>query len=680
VSSRKRHHNALPEGYKLHWYEIHGILGRGGFGITYQALDTNLNHEVAIKEFLPTELAMRASDSSIHPVSDDHVDTFGWGLSRFITEAQTLAQFRHPNIVLVHSVFEANGTAYMVMEYERGKSLDECYSMGQLNTEEELLNLLFPLMDGLDRIHQAGFVHRDIKPKNIYLRDDGRPVLLDFGSARQALGVETRTLTTLVSPGYAPFEQYNATRDSDKQGPWTDIYALGATIYRGFSGKSPVDALTRANAKLEGKDDVLEPATELGKGTFSHEFLTAVDWSLEFSPEERPQSVADWRAMLPQPEELPTHMMSEGYTARAHTIQSPPAAPASPTISTEQSDAPTQIAEEEVPAEDHFTDDGTLILDDGGVDAYAAREGARERSGGKGAMLTVIVLVAVAAAGVAYWQLGPKPGDTGNDSMTSAAGDTSEKALGAPASTPTSEPAGAGARVEEPPPAPKPTLAAIESALAKVACSDLQVSLEDRDVTVRGITAGEDNGVRIGSAIESVPGVAKTTTEVLVVPRIQCNVIELYSTFWKANRVSGYGTAVRTPQQDNVFREGDRLIVDVAAPSYESYLYIDYFALDGSVVHMMPSPGEKANQAAAGDTFLVGEPGDIGLWEVAPPFGMEMIVILASREPVFDKLRDEAEQADNYLNAVRKRLGTLGDSNKGGISADFVIIKTRPGS
>ena len=162
MSNEKRRHNALPDGYKLHWYEIHAILGRGGFGITYLALDTNLNHEVAIKEFLPTDLAMRASDSSIHPISDDHTDTFGWGLNRFITEAQTLAQFRHPNIVLVHSVFEANGTAYMVMEYEKGESLEEAYNLNRLTTEEDLLSLLYPLMDGLERIHQSGFVHRDI--------------------------------------------------------------------------------------------------------------------------------------------------------------------------------------------------------------------------------------------------------------------------------------------------------------------------------------------------------------------------------------------------------------------------------------------------------------------------------------------------------------------------------------
>ena len=293
MSNEKRRHNALPDGYKLHWYEIHAILGRGGFGITYLALDTNLNHEVAIKEFLPTDLAMRASDSSIHPISDDHTDTFEWGLNRFITEAQTLAQFRHPNIVLVHSVFEANGTAYMVMEYEKGESLDQAYNLRRLTTEKELLGILFPLMDGLQRIHESGFVHRDIKPKNIYLRDDGRPVLLDFGSARQALGVETRTLTTLVSPGYAPFEQYNATRESDKQGPWTDIYALGCCAYWLLTGWMVFDGDSAMDIVAKHITDVPVPPSEKSVVPLPKELDDIVMKCLEKKPEDRYQTVAE---------------------------------------------------------------------------------------------------------------------------------------------------------------------------------------------------------------------------------------------------------------------------------------------------------------------------------------------------------------------------------------------------
>ena len=294
------HRNALHTGHKLHWYEIVSILGQGGFGITYLAKDPNLDLLVAIKEFLPIELAVRESDSSLHPVSDGHSDTYGWGLDRFLSEAQTLARFRHPNIVRVLSVFEANNTAYMVMEYEQGKSLEDALKFRRIEGEEQLLGLLFPLLDGLELVHAAGFIHRDIKPDNIYVREDGVPVLLDFGSARQALGMATRTLTTLVSPGYAPFEQYNATRDSDRQGPWTDIYSLGATVYRAVSGKGPPDAIARANAALEGEDDPLVPAMSLGGDGYTRAFLEAIDSSLCFLPEKRPQTVEDWRLMFPR--------------------------------------------------------------------------------------------------------------------------------------------------------------------------------------------------------------------------------------------------------------------------------------------------------------------------------------------------------------------------------------------
>ena len=293
------HRNALHTGHKLHWYEIVSILGQGGFGITYLANDP-MDLLVAIKEFLPMELAVRESDSSLHPVSDGHSDTYGWGLDRFLSEAQTLARFRHPNIVRVLSVFEANNTAYMVMEYEQGKSLEDALKFRRIEGEEQLLGLLFPLLDGLELVHAAGFIHRDIKPDNIYMREDGVPVLLDFGSARQALGVATRTLTTLVSPGYAPFEQYNATRDSDRQGPWTDIYSLGATLYRAVSGKVPPDAIARANAALEGKDDPLVPAISLSGDGYTRVFLEAIDGSLSFLPEKRPQTVEDWRLMFPR--------------------------------------------------------------------------------------------------------------------------------------------------------------------------------------------------------------------------------------------------------------------------------------------------------------------------------------------------------------------------------------------
>jgi formylglycine-generating enzyme required for sulfatase activity/serine/threonine protein kinase len=288
------HRNSLQAGFKLHWYTIESILGQGGFGITYLAKDSNLNQSVAIKEYLPIELAVREGDHSVHPVSEERGDQYSWGLERFVTEAQTLAQFKHPNIVRVLTVFTANNTAYMVMEYESGESLQQRLSQRRTLEQPELLNLLLPIMGGLEKVHEAGFIHRDIKPANIFVRSDGSPVLLDFGSARQALGAETRTLTSLVSPGYAPFEQYVS--KSDKQGPWTDIYGLGATLYRAITGRAPADAVDRSEALLQqSATDVYVAGAELGKGRYSQRFLAAIDHALCFQPQDRPQTIKQWR-------------------------------------------------------------------------------------------------------------------------------------------------------------------------------------------------------------------------------------------------------------------------------------------------------------------------------------------------------------------------------------------------
>ena len=317
------HRNALIVGQELHWYRIDSVLGKGGFGITYLAYDTNLDRAVAIKEYLPTEFAVRESDQSVHPASQDHAEPFRWGLERFITEAQTLASFDHPNVVRVHSVFESNNTAYMVMQYEQGETLDQRLKRDGTVRESELLEWLPPLLDGLAAVHAAGFIHRDIKPANLFLRKDGGPVLIDFGSARQALGEETRTLTALISPGYAPYEQYYS--KSDDQGPWTDIYALAATLYRCVQGASPVDAVERSRTLLTGEADALVPATT-GASGYSETLLRAIDHGLAFQPGDRPRSVEQWRAELPLREtpEATTPSPQPASMADAPTIVVPP--------------------------------------------------------------------------------------------------------------------------------------------------------------------------------------------------------------------------------------------------------------------------------------------------------------------------------------------------------------------
>ena len=280
----------LPMGFRLHEYRIDGVLGQGGFGIAYAATDVNLNHKVVIKEYLPEDFAYRATDLTVSARADEDQDFYQGGLDSFLVEARTLATFRHPNIVRVARFFEANRTAYMVLEYERGQSLKAWRKRHENVAEAALVSLLAPLLDGLATVHHAGYLHRDIKPDNIYVRDeDGSLVLLDFGAARQT-AVEKAEIGSVVTPGYGPIEQYAG---GGRQGPWTDIYAMGATLFWLLTGKKPIEAPARLAIP-----DPLPTAESLCAGKYSPEFLRAIDWALRMHPRDRPQTIEDFRKAL----------------------------------------------------------------------------------------------------------------------------------------------------------------------------------------------------------------------------------------------------------------------------------------------------------------------------------------------------------------------------------------------
>ena len=276
------HRYALPPGHRLGEYRIDRYLGSGGFGITYLATDENLNLQVAIKEYLPSDLAMRDADNSVVVKTADDEDDFEWGRERFLDEARSLARFNHPNIVRVQRFFEAHGTSYIVMDYVEGEPLSDLLERKGTLTEAEIHQLVLPLADGLADIHEANLLHRDIKPSNIIIRNDATPVLIDFGSARQAVGMKSRSMTSVVTPGYAPLEQYAA---NSRQGPATDIYAIGAVLYRCVTGKVPDDATERAI------EDALTPATQAVAGGYSDNLLATVDAAMALRMAERPQSL-----------------------------------------------------------------------------------------------------------------------------------------------------------------------------------------------------------------------------------------------------------------------------------------------------------------------------------------------------------------------------------------------------
>ncbi len=281
---------ALAPGTRLQEYEVQRVLGGGGFGITYLARDAHLDLPVAIKEYFPADLLTRAPDGRVLPRSGDveALHRFRQGLQRFVDEARALATFRHPHIVRVLRYFRAHGTACIVMEYEPGLSLKRWLPRQGALGQDGLLAILLPLLDGVGAVHAAGFLHRDIKPDNIVVREDGAPVLLDFGAARRL--TPQGELTHIVSPGFSPFEQYHG---QGAQGPWTDLYSLGAVMYWMVTGQRPLEAAARVPS------DPLVPALRAAEGTaFGAPLLRAIDWALRPEPQQRPQSVAQLREAL----------------------------------------------------------------------------------------------------------------------------------------------------------------------------------------------------------------------------------------------------------------------------------------------------------------------------------------------------------------------------------------------
>ncbi len=281
----------LQTDFYLGNYRIIEVLGTGGFGVTYKALDEHDQKFVAIKEYFPKKVAIRDESNSIRPESIDLIDDYNWGLDRFLEEAKTIALFRHPNIVHILKFFKENNSAYIVLSFEDGVSLKEWLNLlGRKPSQEELDHLILPLIDALHVIHKNGLLHRDIAPDNIIMRYNGGPVLVDFGAARSALNKRKNSFNKIVKRGFSPHEQYSS--NSQQQGPWSDIYAMAATIHYAITGKAPPKAPDRL------KSDVLESLSSLEDHEYRSNFLKAIDQALSIDPRHRPQNIRDWEKQL----------------------------------------------------------------------------------------------------------------------------------------------------------------------------------------------------------------------------------------------------------------------------------------------------------------------------------------------------------------------------------------------
>ena len=291
--------NPLAEGTRVDEYIIDNVLGGGGFSIVYNAhLESDRSQTVIIKEFMPKKLAVRINKTDVTSLDPSAPEAYNKGRKLFFQEASTLATLKHPNIVDVTNFFQTNGTAYMVMKDEKGVNMQDYIRKYKGKLSEKLLHKVFPqLLSGVKMLHDKNMLHLDIKPSNIHLRQGGRPLLLDFGAVREQMKTRLYEARIVATSGFAPIEQIT---ERGYMGPWTDVYAIGATMRSCIEGSPPPSANKRQD------NDPMKPAVEMFKRKYSKTILLAIDWAMEPNPQLRPQSCDELLEMLkdiPQDEE-----------------------------------------------------------------------------------------------------------------------------------------------------------------------------------------------------------------------------------------------------------------------------------------------------------------------------------------------------------------------------------------
>ncbi len=294
------HRKSLPTGAHIDCYLINRLIGRGGFSLIYLAEDVDTHDMVVIKEYLPRKLAVRDQGMEVKIADDARQEPFNNGRRLFYQEAKALGTLKHPNIVKVRHFFLANGTAYLVMDYERGTNLGAYVKQRKGGLSTAFINTVFPpVLDALSLVHARGHLHLDIKPSNIHLRPGGSPILLDFGAVHQMATTRSNQRSQVITQGYSPYEQYYV---AGYVGPWSDVYAIGATMRTCIEGKPPPSAIERH------AQDAMKPLTAVSavKRRYPAHLLEVIDWALEVDPLLRPQNAGEMLEALRSDQGRPT--------------------------------------------------------------------------------------------------------------------------------------------------------------------------------------------------------------------------------------------------------------------------------------------------------------------------------------------------------------------------------------
>jgi serine/threonine protein kinase len=513
----------------------------------------------------------------------------------------------------------------MVMDYEEGRPLSRILDKRGTLPEEELKNILEPLLDGLERVHDANVWHRDVKPNNILIRPDGSPVLIDFGAARREVAGTDRSVMSQFTPAYAALEQVYAV---DQQGPWTDIYALGATLYRAVTGKKPTNATERF---FQGA--AYTPANQLAEGDYSQTFLAAIDAALELKYQDRPQSIAAWRKRF-RGEYQQEILVDDDVTV----FQSQPVTPTE-TISVDD-------ILERIPESISKTPQTVKPLD-----ALEIKFRKRRRI-----VLISTAVVLLAALGLVGFMSGliqwppkkePKP------------------------------------IAPQSPPNVDTVQSLVLEFLAKFQCAHTTPNLsEDRNLSISGFVSSREDLDKIRREMSRLEGVTNFSEDLAVHPWPFCEMLEMLQHHQSHGISPSLQTHLEVNHPERRYKQGDYLVVSATVGStFDGYLYIDYLDSDGTVVHMLPSTKRLQNDVHAGQKVVVGaegpDPRGYYSYEIGPPYGPGLIVAVTSRQALFDTSpRGHIETANEYFPALRTALqsATLDNSSEG-VIATFQFIE-----